>query len=108
TRQRNLDTRPFGRTKVAVIGPATAAALAAYGIRADLVPDEYVAEAVAEALCPHVRPGDRVLLPRAEGARSELVDGLRAAGAEVNEVTLYRAAVPSKAPAEALSLLRDG
>jgi len=63
---------------------------------------------VVEALRPHTSPGDRVLVPRAEGARPELVEGLRAAGVEVNEVTLYRSAVPEAAPAEALSLLRDG
>jgi len=55
-----------------------------------------------------LRPGDRVLVPRAEAARPELVEGLRALGAEVDEVTLYRAAVPQETPAEALSLLRDG
>src|SRR3970282_1809691 len=52
--------------------------------------------------------GERVGVPRAEAARPELVEGLRALGAEVDEVTLYRAAVPSEAPAEALAALRDG
>ena len=52
--------------------------------------------------------GDRVLLPRAESARPELVEGLRSCGAQVDEVTLYRAAVPAKAPAEALDDLRAG
>src|SRR6266545_1388512 len=134
-RERNLDARAFAATKVAAIGPATAEALAERGIRADLVPDEYVAEAVVEALCLRLteaplsaRPEEpwvvarggrrlegssggttpRVLIPRAKSARPELVEGLRAAGAEVDEVTLYRAAVPESAPAEALSLLRDG
>jgi uroporphyrinogen III methyltransferase/synthase len=57
---------------------------------------------------PPLRPGDRVLVPRAESARPELVEGLSALGAEVDEVTLYRAAVPQTAPAEALAALRDG
>ncbi len=61
-----------------------------------------------KALAPLLRSGDRVLLPRAEGARAELVDGLSALGAEVDEAILYRAAVPSKAPEEALALLKDG
>jgi uroporphyrinogen III methyltransferase/synthase len=121
--ERGLDARAFGGTKVAAIGPATAEALLERGLRADLVPTEYVAESVVEALRPHLstvaepvraprgeagRPGPRVLLPRAEDARQELPDGLRALGAEVDEVTLYRAAVPSAAPAEALELLRRG
>ena len=61
-----------------------------------------------EALRPHLRSGDRVLVPRAESARPALIEGLSALGAEVDEVTLYRAAVPKEAPAEALALLRDG
>jgi uroporphyrinogen III methyltransferase/synthase len=124
-RERGLDARAFTGTKVAAIGPATAEALRERGIVSDLVPDEYVAEAVVEALLPRLaktplpaRPEalegssgattSRILVPRAEGARPELVDGLRAAGAEVDEVTLYRAAVPERAPSEALSMLRDG
>jgi uroporphyrinogen III methyltransferase/synthase len=107
-RERGLDARAFAATKVNAIGPATAEALAARGIVADLVPEEYVAEAVVEALQAHVSPGDRVLIPRAESARLQLVEGLRSAGAEVDEVTLYRAAVPESAPTEALSLLRNG
>ena len=106
--ERGLDARSFAATKVAAIGPATAEALAERGIVADVVPEEYVAEAVVEALRPHIGPGESVLVPRAEGAHPELVEGLRAAGAEVDEVTLYRAAIPETAPAEALSLLRDG
>ncbi|TMB97515.1 MAG: uroporphyrinogen-III synthase, partial [Chloroflexi bacterium] len=43
-----------------------------------------------------------------EGARPELISGLQALGAEVDEVVLYRAATPAKAPAEALEMLRRG
>jgi len=132
-RERGLDARAFATTKVAAIGPATAEALAGRGIVADVVPKEYVAEEVVRALLPRlamaspsVRPEEpssaaerrlegsrvatapRILVPRAESARPELVEGLRAAGAEVDEITLYRAAVPETAPAEALSLLREG
>jgi uroporphyrinogen-III synthase len=93
---------------VAAIGPATAEALAARGIRADLVPTEYVAEAVVEAMKAHLRPGTRVLIPRAEDAREELPEGLGRLGVEVDEVTLYRAAVPGEAPAQTLEALRRG
>jgi uroporphyrinogen III methyltransferase/synthase len=107
-RERSLDARAFAGAKAAAIGPATAEALAERGIVADAVPGEYVAKGVVEALRPHVRSGDRVLVPRAEGARPELIEGLRGLGAEVDEITLYRAAVPQEPPAEALSLLREG
>jgi uroporphyrinogen III methyltransferase/synthase len=107
-REAGRDARAFAGARVCAIGPGTAAALAAHGLRADLVPEEFVAESVVEALRLHLRPGNRVLVPRAESARPELVEGLRSCGAKVAEVTLYHAAVPKEAPAEALEMLRRG
>ncbi len=75
--------------RVAAIGPATAEALVARGAHPQVVPEEYVAEAVAEALTQVDVAGLRVLLPRAAGARQVLPERLRAAGAEVDEVVAY-------------------
>ena len=61
--------------RVAAIGPGTAAALARRGLRADLVPERFVAESLLEAF-PARRPPARVLLARAETARDVLPDGL--------------------------------
>ncbi|HKP74957.1 MAG TPA: uroporphyrinogen-III synthase, partial [Longimicrobiaceae bacterium] len=73
------------------IGPATAEALAKHGVRADLVPGEYVAEAALEALSAATElAGKRILIPRAAEARPVLPDGLRTRGAEVHEVAAYR------------------
>jgi uroporphyrinogen III methyltransferase/synthase len=120
---KGLDARAFGATRVCTIGPATAAALAEHGIRADLVPAQYIAEAVVEAMrrrlnvadgfsLPRGREGEpappRILIPRAEGARAELIEGLTALGAMVEEIPLYRAALPAEARPEALQMLRDG
>lgn len=102
------DARTFAGAKVVAIGPATAEALAVRSITADAVPEEYVAERVVEALGPHVSKGDRVLIPRAAEARAELPEGLRALGAEVDEVPLYRAVMPTDSPPEALRRLREG
>ncbi|HEX8905582.1 MAG TPA: uroporphyrinogen-III C-methyltransferase [Longimicrobiaceae bacterium] len=84
------DARALAGVRVCAIGPATAAEVARHGVRADLVPDEFVAEAAVEALAAEGVEGTRILLPRAEIARSVLPDGLRARGAEVVEVTAYR------------------
>jgi uroporphyrinogen-III synthase len=80
-------------TRVAAVGPATAAALENLGRPPDLVPQEHTAVAVAAALGPG--PG-RVLLPRAEGAPSEIVDALRAAGWTPEEVGAYRNVVAGR------------
>ena len=83
-------------TRVAAIGPATAAALARYGVHIDLMPDEYVAEGVIASLIADTQrrgaslAGKRILLPRASVTRDVLVTGLQAAGARVEEVAAYR------------------
>ena len=55
----------------------------------------------------HVRR-PKVLLARADIATEQLADALRAAGAEVVEVTLYRTVRPASLPPEALAALRGG
>jgi uroporphyrinogen-III synthase/uroporphyrinogen III methyltransferase/synthase len=76
---------------IAAVGPATAARLAAYGLRVSVAPpaEESSGEGLARALAPSVR-GRKVLVPRAAGGREELLDGLAAAGAEVTAVEAYR------------------
>jgi uroporphyrinogen III methyltransferase / synthase len=76
--------------RIAAIGPATAEALRAWGLGADLVPEEYVAEGLAARLRELIGPGDRVLLPRAAETRDVLVRELEAVGARVDEVAAYR------------------
>jgi uroporphyrinogen III methyltransferase/synthase len=85
------DARALGGVSVCAIGPATAAELAKHGVRADLVPPEFVAESALEALASATEPaGKRILIPRAAEARPVLPDGLRERGAEVVEVAAYR------------------
>jgi uroporphyrinogen III methyltransferase/synthase len=79
------------RPVLAAIGPATAAALETHGLTCDVVPDDYVAEALLDALARRgVAPaGARVLIPRAAEARQVLPDTLRARGALVDVLPLY-------------------
>ena len=104
----SLDARAFGRAQIAAIGSGTADALAAHGVRADVVPEQYVAEGLLNALARRVVHGQRVLLPRAEESRRVLVEGLEAMGAYVDELILYVAHVPKERDAEGLRRLRDG
>lgn len=84
------DARSFALSSVAVVGPGTAAVLAAGGIVADLLPDRFVAEALLDAFPEPGPAGGRVLLARAAVARDVLPDGLRALGWEVHVVDAYR------------------
>jgi uroporphyrinogen-III synthase len=107
-RERETDARAFASTRICAVGPATAAALSAHGLRADLMPSEASGDGALIALLTAGAGAGTVLLPRAEGARAALPDGLRAAGANVDEVTLYLAAPPAEAPAGALARIRSG
>jgi uroporphyrinogen III methyltransferase/synthase len=88
------DARAFHDSKVAVVGPATAEALWEFGIRADAMPEQFDGDSLAKALAGHDLARRRVLVARAEAARPELVQLLRARGAEVDEVPLYSSEVP--------------
>jgi len=78
--------------RTVAIGPATARALVAAGWRADRVPALYVAEAVADQMVGEGVGGQRIWLPRAAEARPVLLERLRAAGATVEVLALYRTA----------------
>ncbi|HEX4600086.1 MAG TPA: uroporphyrinogen-III synthase [Gemmatimonadales bacterium] len=85
-----LAAADLARSAVAAIGPGTAAALARYGVAPDLVPDEFVAEAVVRALGARGDlTGKRVLLPRARDARDALPAGLTRLGALVDVIPVY-------------------
>ncbi|MCV2392903.1 uroporphyrinogen-III synthase [Actinotalea sp. M2MS4P-6] len=85
-----------GQTRVAAVGPATAAALEGFGVTVSLVPTIHSAAGlVAKA------PGApaRYLVPHSDLADATLADGLRARGVEVDEVVAYRTvAGPPVAP----------
>jgi uroporphyrinogen III methyltransferase/synthase len=87
---RGLAWAAIARKRVAAIGPATAEALAEHAVRVELVPTEYRAEALVEALRRLVGPADRVLLPRAKETRDVLVVELRRLGVTVTEVPAYQ------------------
>lgn len=83
-----LSPETLSSRKLAVIGPSTGRALSEAFRAPDLMPSEYVAEAIAEALGDVA--GQRFLLARADLARRELAETLRARGAVVDEVPAYR------------------
>jgi uroporphyrinogen III methyltransferase / synthase len=83
------DARAFAGATVAAIGQGTAAALREVGLVADVVAERSFAEGLLEAL-PDDLAGVRALVARAEEAPDTLPEGLRAAGADVDVVPLYR------------------
>lgn len=105
------DARSFAGSRIAAIGLATAAALERLGLRADLVPETYTSDALLDALLAQ-SPAQplaerRVLLPRAAQGTPALSDGLRGAGAAVDDVALYDVRAAPADPA-VLERLRSG
>jgi uroporphyrinogen III methyltransferase / synthase len=108
-RARGLDARSFGRVRVAAIGRATADALLECGLAADVVPEQFVAESLVEALRRREDvAGRRVLLARAAGARDVLPEGLRAIGASVDEIEIYKSVLDGAGAADVAARLRGG
>jgi uroporphyrinogen III methyltransferase/synthase len=81
------DLRRLAGARLAAIGSGTAAALADYRLKADLLPEEFRAEALAEVLIG--QSGQRLLLVRASRGREVLAERLSAAGREVEQVVAY-------------------
>lgn len=80
--------------KIVAIGPATARALQRNRLQVDLVPEQYVAESVVDALRGQVA-GQNVLLVRAKVARDVIPVELRKLGAAVDVVDAYQTVVLS-------------
>lgn len=103
------DARALGSVKIAVVGPQTRAALAAYGVRADVEPKNFESASLIPALRKRERlVGKRCLLMRTHIALPELERGLRRAGARPEAVAAYRTVRVRKIPAKAKEALRSG
>ncbi len=88
------DLRALGAVKLCAIGPATAERLARHGLKVDLTPAEYRAEAVLQAIAERGEArGLKILLPHADIGRELLADELRKQGADVTEVVAYQTVV---------------
>jgi uroporphyrinogen III methyltransferase/synthase len=89
------------------MGPGTAEELIRYGHQADLVPEQFRAESLAEALASQAA-GKRFLLARASRGREVLAERLAAAGGIVEQVVVYTSTDVERPSAEAAALLHAG
>ncbi|MGH9578836.1 MAG: uroporphyrinogen-III synthase, partial [Terriglobales bacterium] len=101
-----IPARSLRRPQIAAIGPATRSAIEARGLHVQVMPREYVAEAVVRALRRRVR-GQRVLLMRAAVARDVIPRSLRRAGARVDVVEAYRTTAPPGSAQRIRGVLKD-
>jgi uroporphyrinogen III methyltransferase/synthase len=107
-----LDARAFSGLKIAAVGDKTAAAIAAWGLRPDLVPSGEQSAAGLLADWPEydqvLDPINRVFLPRADIATENLVAGLVDLGWECDDVTAYRTVRATPPPAPTRDAIKSG
>jgi uroporphyrinogen III methyltransferase/synthase len=88
------DLRALGGVRLCAVGPATTERLARHGLKVDLMPEEYRAETLAQALAASGDVRDlKIFLPRADIGREVVAQELRKHGAEVTEAVAYRTVI---------------
>lgn len=106
--QAGKDARAFAGLRIAAIGSKTAEEVAKHGLTADLIPAEFRAEGVVEAMKEHIQAGTRILLARAKEARNILPEELAKCGADVTIAEAYQTVIGSANGAELAEALRAG
>jgi uroporphyrinogen III methyltransferase/synthase len=107
-----LDARAFSGLKIAAVGDKTAQAIAAWGLRADLVPSgEQSAAGLLADWPPYdelLDPINRVFLPRADIATENLVAGLLGLGGARADVAASRPGRATPPPAPTRDAIKSG
>ena len=106
--QAGKDARAFGCAKIVAIGSSTEEELRRHGLRADIVPKEFRAEGILEAMRDKVSEGMKILLPRAQEAREILPESLRRLGADVEVTPVYETVAACEDGTELNEKLRNG
>lgn len=102
------DSRDLKGPDIAAVGKSTADLLLQYGVHADLIPNVFTGEGLAESLLDQGVEGRNILIPRALQGREILPETLRGAGAQVTVAPVYQN-LPPEGRREALrEELEDG
>jgi uroporphyrinogen III methyltransferase/synthase len=103
-----IDIRRFHRSRFAAVGPKTSEALAARGVRADVLPEKYEAEGLLDSLSGHMKTGQKALLPRGDLARELLPRELKRLGIEPVGIDVYETVQADNRDPFLLEMLQKG
>jgi uroporphyrinogen III methyltransferase/synthase len=106
--EKQQDIRDLKGVRIFTIGPKTEDAINAFGIRVDVVPEDFVAESLLKSLGQENVKEKRFLIPRAAVAREILPDQLREMGAQVDVVPAYQTIPPKRKNWDFARRLQDG
>lgn len=106
------DIRDLKGVRICAIGTKTAEVIRNYGIKVDLIPEEFNAEGLIKAFSPQPSAlslkGLKILLPRAEVAREVFPQKVRELGGEIDTPAAYRAIKPEKHGKRLKRFLKEG
>ncbi len=101
------DSRDLNLVKIAVVGQKTAEFLEKYGIKANYIPPNFIADSLIENF-PESLNQKNILFPRVEtGGREILIQELTKKGAKVIEVAAYESGCPLEIDPIAKEALQD-
>ncbi|MFZ4764609.1 MAG: uroporphyrinogen-III C-methyltransferase [Roseimicrobium sp.] len=100
------DARSIGGVKIAAIGPGTAEKIKTWHLAVDLLPEEFVAEGLVQALKNQGVENQTVLWVKPEQAREVIANELTGLGAIVDEAIAYRT-VPESSDHEAIQRFKE-
>jgi uroporphyrinogen III methyltransferase/synthase len=114
--EKEKDIRDLKGIKICAVGTKTADAINKFGIKVDLVPEEFNAEGLIAVFSQqyagalHATPlrGIKFLLPRAETAREIFPQKVCELGGEIDVVTAYRAVKPETHGKRLKRFLKEG
>jgi uroporphyrinogen III methyltransferase / synthase len=101
-KEKAKDGRCLGGIRIAAIGPATAKKLNEYFITPDLIPSEFIAEEIINAMKKTRLKNKRILVPCATEARPALKKGLIKLGTKVDRIDIYDTIIPDGISEDAL------
>ena len=90
----------FTNVTVTAVGKATAEECNRFGIKVDIIPEEFSAKGIVESLNKLGVEGKKILIPSSVIARKELKDKLSEAGADVYSTHVYDNVIPSQSEVE--------
>lgn len=106
----NKDVRDLKGLRICAVGTSTASELKKYGLRVDLIPDEFRAEGLVDAFKTYHEgklKGVKILLPRAENARELFPEKIKELGAEIDTPVTYRSEKPQSHAKRIKRFLRE-
>ena len=112
--EKERDIRDLSGIKLCAIGTKTEKEIKKYGLKVDLVPDEFRAEGLIksvrefESAKTQGLSGMRFLLPRAEKAREIFPEKVRESGGEIDVPVAYRTIKPESHGKRLRRFLREG